>query len=166
MVTIFINNSWLLRVMRIPNLETQKRLGCDATGALYRPRTNSYDVLSERIAKIFVRRRLPQSGDLSDRATSMRFKYFDVFSGLPRKKLSLRGGRRDLNPQQPEPQSGALPLSYDHHANGEKESSASSGSAKHIFRGGCGAGGSTFSTWLPSSRNSLQLASRSTIVVG
>jgi hypothetical protein len=25
------------------------------------------------------------------------------------------GGRRDLNPQQPEPQSGALPLSYDHH---------------------------------------------------
>jgi hypothetical protein len=41
-----------------------------------------------------------------------------------------------LNPQQPEPQSGALPLSYDHHANGEKERSASSGSAKHIFRGG------------------------------
>jgi hypothetical protein len=25
------------------------------------------------------------------------------------------GGRRDLNPQQPEPQSGALPLSYGHH---------------------------------------------------
>ena len=25
------------------------------------------------------------------------------------------GGRRDSNPQQPEPQSGALPLSYDHH---------------------------------------------------
>ena len=24
------------------------------------------------------------------------------------------GGRRDSNPQQPEPQSGALPLSYDH----------------------------------------------------
>ncbi len=96
----------------------------------------------------------------------MRFEYFDVFSGLPRKDLSLRGGRRDLNPQQPEPQSGALPLSYDHHANGEKESSASSGSAKHIFRGWCGAGGSTFSTRLPSNRNSLQLASRSTIVAG
>jgi hypothetical protein len=56
-----------------------------------------------------------------------------------RPKEALRGGRRDLNPQQPEPQSGALPLSYDHHANGEKESSASSGSAKHIFRGWCGA---------------------------
>jgi hypothetical protein len=66
----------------------------------------------------------------------MRCEYFDVFSALPRKCLSLRGGRRDLNPQQPEPQSGALPLSYDHHANGEKESSASLGSAKHIFRGG------------------------------
>lgn len=26
-----------------------------------------------------------------------------------------RGGRRDSNPQQPEPQSGALPLSYGHH---------------------------------------------------
>jgi hypothetical protein len=25
------------------------------------------------------------------------------------------GGRRDSNPQQPEPQSGALPLSYGHH---------------------------------------------------
>ena len=25
------------------------------------------------------------------------------------------GGQRDSNPQQPEPQSGALPLSYDHH---------------------------------------------------
>jgi hypothetical protein len=25
------------------------------------------------------------------------------------------GDRRDSNPQQPEPQSGALPLSYDHH---------------------------------------------------
>src|SRR5438094_6867392 len=28
--------------------------------------------------------------------------------------LSQKGGRRDSNPQQPEPQSGALPLSYDH----------------------------------------------------
>jgi hypothetical protein len=27
----------------------------------------------------------------------------------------LMGGRRDSNPQQPEPQSGALPLSYGHH---------------------------------------------------
>jgi hypothetical protein len=71
----------------------------------------------------------------SDRAASNAIRVFAVFSGLPRKYLSLRGGRRDLNPQQPEPQSGALPLSYDHHANGEKESSASSGSAKHIFRG-------------------------------
>jgi hypothetical protein len=51
-----------------------------------------------------------------------------------------------LNPQQPEPQSGALPLSYDHHENGEKEGSASSGSAKHIFRGSRGHGGPTFST--------------------
>jgi hypothetical protein len=29
---------------------------------------------------------------------------------------SIWGGRRDSNPQQPEPQSGALPLSYDHHS--------------------------------------------------
>src|SRR2546423_13318242 len=28
-----------------------------------------------------------------------------------------KGGQRDSNPQQPEPQSGALPLSYDHHLN-------------------------------------------------
>src|SRR6266446_6302119 len=28
--------------------------------------------------------------------------------------LRQKGGRRDSNPQQPEPQSGALPLSYDH----------------------------------------------------
>jgi hypothetical protein len=46
-----------------------------------------------------------------------------------------RGGRRDSNPQHPEPQSGALPLSYDHHIGAEKESSASSGSAKLIFSG-------------------------------
>jgi hypothetical protein len=32
------------------------------------------------------------------------------------------GGRRDSNPQQPEPQSGALPLSYGHHNLGETES--------------------------------------------
>src|SRR5215831_16809898 len=32
--------------------------------------------------------------------------------GMAREKL---GGQRDSNPQQPEPQSGALPLSYDHH---------------------------------------------------
>ena len=32
------------------------------------------------------------------------------------------GGRRDSNPQQPEPQSGALPLSYDHHEVSETES--------------------------------------------
>src|SRR5215468_3956285 len=32
------------------------------------------------------------------------------------------GGRRDSNPQQPEPQSGALPLSYDHHNSSETES--------------------------------------------
>src|SRR5262249_37664944 len=32
------------------------------------------------------------------------------------------GGRRDSNPQQPEPQSGALPLSYDHHNLSETES--------------------------------------------
>ena len=32
------------------------------------------------------------------------------------------GGRRDSNPQQPEPQSGALPLSYGHHKFGEAES--------------------------------------------
>src|SRR5262249_35801933 len=30
--------------------------------------------------------------------------------------LNRTGGRRDSNPQQPEPQSGALPLSYDHHS--------------------------------------------------
>jgi hypothetical protein len=28
------------------------------------------------------------------------------------------GGRRDSNPQQPEPQSGDLPLIYDHHPDG------------------------------------------------
>jgi hypothetical protein len=54
------------------------------------------------------------------------------------------GGRRDLNPQQPEPQSGALPLSYDHHVHGEKERSASSGSAKHIFGGGRAPGARRF----------------------
>src|SRR5438477_4904345 len=32
------------------------------------------------------------------------------------------GGRRDSNPQQPEPQSGALPLSYGHHKFSETES--------------------------------------------
>ena len=32
------------------------------------------------------------------------------------------GGQRDSNPQQPEPQSGALPLSYDHHILSETES--------------------------------------------
>jgi hypothetical protein len=32
----------------------------------------------------------------------------------PKSKMEM-GGRRDSNPQQPEPQSGALPLSYDHH---------------------------------------------------
>src|SRR5437870_5456148 len=31
-------------------------------------------------------------------------------------RKSIWGGRRDSNPQQPEPQSGALPLSYDHHS--------------------------------------------------
>src|SRR5947209_17171176 len=35
---------------------------------------------------------------------------------------SIWGGRRDSNPQQPEPQSGALPLSYDHHNLSETES--------------------------------------------
>jgi hypothetical protein len=30
-------------------------------------------------------------------------------------ELAEAGGRRDSNPQQPEPQSGALPLSYGHH---------------------------------------------------
>src|SRR4051794_23793300 len=30
------------------------------------------------------------------------------------------GGRRDSNPQQPEPQSGALPLSYGHHNSSEQ----------------------------------------------
>src|SRR4030095_5009052 len=35
---------------------------------------------------------------------------------------SIWGGRRDSNPQQPEPQSGALPLSYDHHSLSETES--------------------------------------------
>lgn len=32
----------------------------------------------------------------------------------PPKEAARPGGRRDSNPQQPEPQSGALPLSYDH----------------------------------------------------
>src|SRR5947207_10694018 len=35
---------------------------------------------------------------------------------------SIWGGRRDSNPQQPEPQSGALPLSYGHHNLSEIES--------------------------------------------
>src|SRR4030095_9574426 len=34
----------------------------------------------------------------------------------------MPGGRRDSNPQQPEPQSGALPLSYGHHNLSETES--------------------------------------------
>ena len=71
--------------MRIPYLETQKRIGCDATGASYRHRTNNYDVLSERIAKFssgggFRDPAMCQIGQLQ-----MRFEYFDVFSGLPRK---------------------------------------------------------------------------------
>ena len=39
-----------------------------------------------------------------------------------RKPKITTGGRRDSNPQQPEPQSGALPLSYGHHNLGEMES--------------------------------------------
>jgi hypothetical protein len=54
---------------------------------------------------------------------------------IPRKEVGKRGGRRDLNPQRPEPQSGALPLSYDHHANAEDETNASSDSAKQILSG-------------------------------
>src|SRR5207253_6391531 len=50
--------------------------------------------------------------------------------------LCTRGGRRDLNPQQPEPQSGALPLSYDHHVKAGNERSATWDSAKWIFSGG------------------------------
>jgi hypothetical protein len=62
----------------------------------------------------------------------------------PRARLFKKGGRRDLNPQHPEPQSGALPLSYDHHAEAEKEGSASSGPAKQIFSGHRRVGGSAF----------------------
>ena len=39
---------------------------------------------------------------------------------IENRQLKIRdfmGGRRDSNPQQPEPQSGALPLSYDHRLN-------------------------------------------------
>src|SRR5437667_4385216 len=35
--------------------------------------------------------------------------------GIWNLRFAKPGGRRDSNPQQPEPQSGALPLSYDHH---------------------------------------------------
>ncbi len=35
--------------------------------------------------------------------------------GLWDLELRKQGGQRDSNPQQPEPQSGALPLSYGHH---------------------------------------------------
>src|SRR5262249_19149199 len=41
--------------------------------------------------------------------------------GNRKSKINL-GGRRDSNPQQPEPQSGALPLSYDHHNVSETDS--------------------------------------------
>jgi hypothetical protein len=118
------------------------------------------------LRKLTPRVRLSHRADVSDRATPNAIRVFRRLFGSPEEVLSLRGGRRDLNPQQPEPQSGALPLSYDHHANGEKKSSASSGSAKHIFRSGRGPGDLTFSVRLPSSQNSLQLASRSTIIPG
>jgi hypothetical protein len=36
----------------------------------------------------------------------------------PRSNDRTWGGRRDSNPQQPEPQSGALPLNYGHHISG------------------------------------------------
>ena len=55
-----------------------------------------------------------------------RFEIFDLKavnrqSTIANLKL-MWGGRRDSNPQQPEPQSGALPLSYDHHNVSETES--------------------------------------------
>src|ERR1051325_5819995 len=62
------------------------------------------------------RRRVPADGEKLKRFTTEN--RFSLCNDCNRLKFSLRrsrGGRRDSNPQQPEPQSGALPLSYDHH---------------------------------------------------
>ena len=40
----------------------------------------------------------------------------DCYFGFWDLEFRKQGGQRDSNPQQPEPQSGALPLSYDHHS--------------------------------------------------
>jgi hypothetical protein len=45
------------------------------------------------------------------------------------------GGRRGSNPQQPEPQSGALPLSYGHRLGEDSKGTSSSEPAKQIFGG-------------------------------
>src|SRR5436189_3467846 len=56
----------------------------------------------------------------------MEFSTFDFRFSIWKSEIdnlkSMWGGRRDSNPQQPEPQSGALPLSYGHHNLSETKS--------------------------------------------
>jgi hypothetical protein len=98
MVTIFITNYWLLRVMRIPYLETQSGSAMMLNGASYRHRTNNYDVLSERIAKIFVRRKLPRSGDVSDRATPNAIRVFRRLFGSSEEVTFFEGWPTGFEP--------------------------------------------------------------------
>lgn len=54
----------------------------------------------------------------SARISSVEFLKFDIYIKFERYrviKFYFEGDRRDLNPQPPVPQTGALPLSYDHH---------------------------------------------------
>ena len=53
--------------------------------------------------------------------SDLRFEKEKSKIGTQKPKITT-GGRRDSNPQQPEPQSGALPLSYGHHNVSEMES--------------------------------------------
>src|SRR5204863_7650452 len=46
-----------------------------------------------------------------------KFQNEDCYFGFWDLEFRKQGGQRDSNPQQPEPQSGALPLSYGHHLN-------------------------------------------------
>ena len=84
--------------MRIPYLETQKRIGCDATGASHRRRTNNNNVLSERIAKIFAPRRLPRSGDVSNRATPNAIRVFGRLFGSPEEVTFFEGWPTGFEP--------------------------------------------------------------------
>jgi hypothetical protein len=75
--------------MRIPIWKRKSGSSVMRPGASYRHRTNRYDVFSERIAKIFVGRRLPQSGDVLDRATPNAIRVFRRIFGSPEEVTCL-----------------------------------------------------------------------------